>query len=91
MCREPWKQGEPKSLRAAFLYLVPSQRLAGLRINDSRGLRPVPRTQRALRESVLWRLFGGRIGQIPYDVLKLSFDSGQSFAQLRDVGEQPLA
>ena len=37
MCREPGKQGEPKSLRAAFLYPVPNQRIAGLRLNDSRG------------------------------------------------------
>lgn len=36
MCREPCKPGEPKSLRAAFLYLVPIQPIAGRRLNDSR-------------------------------------------------------
>ena len=63
--------------------LVPSQRIAGPRFNDSRGLRPAPRKQRALRDSALWRLIGGRIGKTRHDALAMSSDAGQLFTQLR--------
>ena len=36
--------------------------------------------ERFFRDSVVWRLLGGGIGRARHDVLKMSFDAGQSFA-----------